>query len=49
MHGRKVGEIFIEKTLKVEFPMDVIQEVPKGQNGADISHQVKDRKNNDRL
>ena len=43
----EIGEIFIEKTLKVEFPMDVIQEVPKGQNGADISHHVKDRNNND--
>ena len=38
----EVGEILIEKTLKYEFPIDNIVEVPKGQNGADISHFVKD-------
>lgn len=43
----EVGEILIEKTLKYEFPIDNIVEVPKGQNGADISHFVKDSAEND--
>ena len=43
----EVGEILIEKTLKIEFPIDHIVEVPKGQNGADISHYVRDTSEND--
>jgi hypothetical protein len=43
----EVGEILIEKTLKIEFPIDNIVEVPKGQNGADISHYVRDTSEND--
>ena len=43
----EVGEILIEKTLKIEFPIDNVVEVPKGQNGADISHYVRDTSEND--
>ena len=43
----EIGEILIEKTLKYEFPIDNIKEVPKGQNGADISHYVRDNSEND--
>jgi len=38
----EAGEILIENTLKSEFPQDIIKEVPKGVNGADISHYVRD-------
>jgi len=43
----EVGEVLIEQTLKYEFPIDNILEVPKGQNGADISHYVRDNSEND--
>ena len=38
----EIAEIFVEKTLRQEFPIDNIEEVPKGINGADISHYVRD-------
>ena len=37
----------MKKTLKLEFPIDKVEEVPKGQNGADISHYVRDKNEND--
>ena len=43
----EIGEILIENTLKLEYPIDKIEEVPKGQNGADICHYVRDKNEND--
>ena len=40
----EVREIRLEEELKVEFPMDVIEEVDKGKLGADIIQTVVDRK-----
>ena len=34
------------KTLKQEFPIDNIKEVPKGINGADVNHYVRDSSEN---
>ena len=38
----EIAEILVENTLRQEFPLDNIEEVPKGINGADISHYVRD-------
>ena len=38
----EVGEILIENTLKLEFPIDKVIEVAKGINGADVSHYIRD-------
>ena len=38
----EIAEILVENTLRQEFPLDNIEEVPKGVNGADISHYVRD-------
>lgn len=39
----EVLELEIEKVLRVEFPADIIQEVKKGQRGADIVQEVIDK------
>lgn len=38
-------ELALEEELKREFPMDIIEEVKKGQRGADILQRVVDKKN----
>ena len=38
----EIAEILVENTLRQEFPLDNIEEVAKGINGADISHYVRD-------
>ncbi len=38
----EVGELLLEKKLSFEFPLDKTIEVPKGINGADISHYIRD-------
>ena len=38
----EAAEIYLENTLRSEFPLDIIEEVPKGINGADISIYVRD-------
>ena len=43
----EAGELLIENALKIEFPIDRIEEVPKGINGADISYYVRDAKENE--
>ena len=43
----EVGEILIENTLKLEYPLDKIEEVAKGQNGADVCHYVCDKSDNE--
>lgn len=40
----EVMELEIEKILKKEFPQDIIEEVKKGQRGADIVQQVIDKR-----
>ncbi len=41
----EAGEILIERSLISEFPLDEVLEVKKGQNGADIKLNVKNRMN----
>ena len=38
----EAAEILIENTIKSAFPTDLVQEVSKGVNGADVSHFVRD-------
>ena len=38
----EAAEILIENTIKSAFPSDLVQEVSKGINGADVSHLVRD-------
>jgi len=39
----EVAELSLEETLRVSFPLDCIEEVPKGIRGADVIHKVCDQ------
>ena len=43
----EAGEIFIENTIRANFPNDIVEEVPKGIYGADVSHFVRDNSERD--
>ncbi len=43
----EAGELLLENRLRTEFPLDRIEEVPKGVNGADISLYVQDANENE--
>ena len=43
----EAGEVLLENKLRAEFPIDRVEEVPKGINGADISHYVRDSNENE--